>query len=114
QIGARIALDIQLDVRLVARELLLHVADVFGRDVPPVSARMHRDAVNAGVETHPDGVRHAGEMAAPGVPQCRDFVDVHRKTNHPSVVLTTSTISWAQPRISSWFFPSSITRSSGS
>jgi hypothetical protein len=44
QIGTRVAFDVEFDVWLVVLEHPRHIANVIGRDVPFVGARMDRDS----------------------------------------------------------------------
>src|SRR5262245_42561715 len=76
QIGPRIPFDVELDEGTPPLERARDVANVLGRNVPPVSARMHGDAQGARGQTYLHGVEHARLHAATGVPQGRDLVDV--------------------------------------
>ena len=78
-----------------------NLAHVVRRDVPAIGARMHGDAGSARGDTDADSLEHAGQLAAARVPERRDLVDVDGEVDQfPISRLTTSTISWAQARIS--------------
>ena len=85
QIGARIAFDVVLDRRPSGRPSARRdVADIVRRDVPAIGARVHGDAVHAGVQADGNGVEHARHAAAARIAQRRDLVDVDRQADHES------------------------------
>ncbi len=82
EIGPRIAFDIEFDSRPLAFQRLHDVVHVLRLDVPLIGARMNGDALNAGSKTHGHRVEHARLVAAAGIAQGRDFVDVDGETDH--------------------------------
>ena len=76
QLGARVALDIELDLLRLSAQHARDRPHVVWRDVPPIRARVHRNARRARRNARLDRFEHARHRSAARVAQRRDFVHV--------------------------------------
>ena len=80
--GGGVALDVELDIRMVGGKHLGERVHVGGSDVALVGARMHGDALRAGGDDGSCGVQDARPATLAGIAQPRDLVEVDGESGH--------------------------------
>ncbi len=116
QIRSWVTLDVEFDASTVGLQLRRDLTHIRERDVTGVGAWVNRDAWRSCGQAHCDCLSHAWHRPAARVANRRDLVDVDREPGvaHPRCSFTLPAMSDAQPWISCWSRPSSITRNNGS
>src|SRR5262249_12135008 len=77
QLRPRIALDVELDARVLLAQDRGNGAHVFGRDVAATGTRVNRDARRPGRDTDPDSLEDARHAPAARVAQRGHLIDVY-------------------------------------